>query len=98
MPFVTCANKIALIMGGNTTVSKGNDVEINYYIREYDEVAETYEVFSRRHIQDLYQNGDPINLVLPIPISPKTDIDVRGISSGPGASTSVSYTIFLVDA
>jgi len=73
------------------SVDKGKDMQLEMFRRPQGEVFQLKESIT------LYENFGKIEHKLPIPISEKTDIEVRASSSASSANVNAGFDLLLVD-
>jgi hypothetical protein len=85
------AGKTGYLMVGDASVSKGDDVTIKMYIREYG------KAFRLAHIAEAYESFYRYDFQIPIPLAEKTDIDVRALAYVDNTRVSCNFDIILID-
>lgn len=85
------AGKTGYLMVGDASVSKNDDVTIKMYVREYG------KAFRLAHIAEVYESFYRYDFRVPIPLAPKTDIDVRAQAYNDNTQVSCNFDIILID-
>ena len=85
------AGKTGYLMVGDASVSKGDDVTIKMYVREYG------KAFRLAHIAEIYESYYRYDFTIPIALPEKTDIDVRALAYVDNTRVTCNFDIILID-
>lgn len=85
------AGKTGYLMVGDASVSKGDDVTIKMYVREYG------KAFRLAHIAEIFESYYRYDFTIPIPLLEKTDIDVRALAYVDNTRVTCNFDIILIN-